>query len=712
MRVDVTRHSGLFVFLTALALTAGAVDPVTAVAAAAADSASAASPATASAAAGTTPIAFSDSTTAGVVVPDLRGGHVVMPTFEVRASILHPRPQADAEELRISTLETRDPTSVADLAPMVPNTRASTNSRGETVLMVRGAPERQVVIQQDGIPLTLPWDERADLSLLPAQAIGEARITRGVGSVLSGPNALAGFVDLRTRERKKAGYDADLRLSRGEVDHTSIAGLLDASSEHWEGLVAVSFDQRDGFLLPAGYSAGFNQDPVRRTRANSDSRQTSGLIKGVRRWNNGSRLAFNIQGYDARKGVPPEDNLADARFWRYPKIQRGIAGLELQLRPHGGKRWQIDTNLSFDRFHQEIREFEDAAYDRPALLPGVDYETDDDRTGFLRAQFRRILGGSDTVSLALSTRATRHTESLAYQGPQEDYSEWLSGVGLEWERRHQGKYGLRLGVGIDLATTPETGDKPSRAGQTAPAFSARGTKEFAEKGEVYLQLARRSRFPSLRELYSGALGRFVPNLDLKPEDQSSVEAGGGVHGRRWSLSGAVFGYLTRDGIVKKSLPDHRFQRVNEEEIRVLGLELRGSWRPRPGLRLEAHHSFLHARAKENGEFDAEVEDRPQFLSYLDLSQLWRWGGRLGLEMVATGKQWSQDLDAGGLVELPSQIQWNLRASWQLVVLSSWFSSAELYLRVDNLFDAELFNQTGLPQAGRQLRVGIDTRLGT
>ncbi len=652
-----------------------------------------------------------DSSTAGVVVPDERGGHVVMPVFEVRASILRPQPQADAEELRTAAIEARDATSVADLAPLVPDSRASMNSRGETVLMVRGAPERQIVIQQDGIPLTLPWDERADLSLLPVQAIGTVRVTRGAGSVLTGPNAVAGFVDLRTRERSSAGYDADLLLSMGEVDHYRAAGLVDWAGESWQGLAAISHDQLDGFLVPQDDSAPFNQDPTRRTRTNSDTRRTSALLKGVRHWSNGSRLALSLQGYDAQRGVPPEDYLADARFWRYPEIQRGLAGLELQLRPDEGRRWRMDLNLSYDGFHQEIRKFDDASYQTPELTPGVSYETDDDRTGYGRVQLSRILGKHDTLALALSSRYTHHNESLELDGPEQSYSEWLSGAALEWEKRHKGSWGLRLGAGVDWATTPLTGDKPARDGQSAPSWSARGTKEFADRGELYLQLARRSRFPSLRELYSGALGRFVPNFDLKPEDQTSVEIGGGVHGRRWSLGASAFGYLTEDGIVKKSLPSHQFQRVNEEEIRVLGLELRGTWRPRPGLRIEGHHSFLHARARQDGAFDARVEDRPDFLSWLDVSQQWRWGGSVGVEMVATGARYSQDLTAGGLVKLPSQIQWNLRAAWKLVVPSSWFTSSEIFVRVDNVLDTTLLYQAGLPQPGRQLRVGLDTRLG-
>ena len=38
-------------------------------------------------------------------------------------------------------------------------------------------------------------------------------------------------------------------------------------------------------------------------------------------------------------------------------------------------------------------------------------------------------------------------------------------------------------------------------------------------------LSRRGRFPSLRELYSGALGRFEPNPDLRSETLLGAEAG-------------------------------------------------------------------------------------------------------------------------------------------------------------------------------------------
>jgi iron complex outermembrane receptor protein len=646
-----------------------------------------------------------------VVIPDSRGGHVLLPVREIRGTIIPRTTEPEKAKLSATRLQERDALTVADFVPLVPDARAATNSRGETVLMLRGAPERQIVIEQDGIPLTLPWDERADLSLLPSLAIDGVAVTRGTGSVLAPPNSVAGLVQLETREQKNTGSEQSLRASLGEANLYRGEGLVSWATHQWNGVASIAHETRDGFLLPKDYQPGFNQEAGRQTRTNSAFERSSALLKLGRDWQNGSRVAMYLQGYDASRSVPPEDHIQDARFWRYPKIQRGLLGLAVKLRPSGGDRWRADLNVSLDRFHQEIRAYDDANYDSPALAPGVDYETDDDATGFFRLQLDRRIGESDRLSLVGSSRYTRHTESLVYDGPEQRFSEWLSQAALQWERQHEGGVGLRLGVGVDAASTPQTGDKPARAAQAAPALSVRASKEISARSSLYLEAARRSRFPSLRELYSGALGRFEPNLDLKPEDQNSLELGGTLQGRRWSMSSSAFADFTRDGIERVSLSSGKFIRVNAHQIRVLGLELGATWRPYPGARVQAHHSFLHSRAKEDGSFNARVEDRPSFLSYLELSQRWRFGARLAAEAIATGARYSQDLDTGGLRELPSQIQWNLRASYQFVSTSSWLNSTELYVRVDNVFDTLLYYQLGLPEPGRTLRLGINAEFG-
>ena len=79
---------------------------------------------------------------------------------------------------------------------------------------------------------------------------------------------------------------------------------------------------------------------------------------------------------------------------------------------------------------------------------------------------------------------------------------------------------------LDLASTPELGDKPACEATGARRAFARLERRLGEPLTLHASYARRSRFPALRELYSGALGRFVPNPDLTPEVQDLWDLGG------------------------------------------------------------------------------------------------------------------------------------------------------------------------------------------
>ena len=102
----------------------------------------------------------------------------------------------------------RDPGTVADLARLVPSAVAPTNSRGETLLYVRGAGERQTAVLLDGAPLTVPWDRRLDLALVPVGAVESLDLVRGPASLAAGPNASGGGPrpgPARARRRRAGG---------------------------------------------------------------------------------------------------------------------------------------------------------------------------------------------------------------------------------------------------------------------------------------------------------------------------------------------------------------------------------------------------------------------------------------------------------------------------------------------------------------------------
>jgi iron complex outermembrane receptor protein len=631
-------------------------------------------------------------------------------TLVVRARRIERVMGADHIELGAANIRALDGSSVADLGVLLPSTQLMVNSRGESLLMVRGASERHVDVELDGIPLIVPWDERVDLSTLPLLAIDEVEAQRGVGSALDDPNALAGVIRLRTPMLRADGSRSRVEIRGGEAERGAANVLHEQRDGRVSWLAAGEFEQRSATLIPKDLDADYHQTEGRRARTNSDRREGSLLLRIARDLNRGGELALLLQGTDVRKGVPPETHLEEARFWRYPTVRRGLAGLSLRLYPDDAERWAIRASFSTDWFHQEIRDFDDASYTSPPLQPGIDYETADDRTVYGRVLIERSIGPAHRVGVRAVGRHTRHRESLLLDGPSLDYSQLLGGIAAEWTWSPGERWQLRGGIGGEASTTPETGDKPDRDGDRAPTVHGAVQYLFDGGGELHAAASRRSRFPSLREMFSGALGRFVVNPDLRPEEQDLFEFGGALHRSRVRLSANLFLSQLDGAIERINLDDDppQFQRVNLDEVRTLGAELGLVWQPLRGFSLDAQHTILRARRKTDGDYESPVEDRPDYLTTVAASLALRSGLRLRLEGVGIGPRYSLDArqTAGdGLTRLDSQLSVNARVAWRHFAGPLWYEGSEIFLRVDNVFDAQIDSQIGLPQPGRTLLIG-------
>ncbi len=652
------------------------------------------------------------SVSAGILAQEPADSTLMMPGVVVKAS--RGGRTADPARIRLSEalIRARDGLGVADLGPLMPATQVNVNSRGEALFMVRGAPERHVRISQDGIPLTLPWDERADLSLVPTDAISGVVAVRGVGSALGGPNALAGTVELVPFELGEEGHRTELGVQGGESEMIEARLLHARRRGPWNFLAAAAHRTRDGQLVPSGTAAAFNQSP-RRQRTNSDLTQTSILLRLARATARGGELRVTLLGMDGEKGVPPETHVADARFWRYPLVRRILLGASASLPLRDDHAWTLDTSVSGDLFDQEIRAYDDATYTTPSLEPGVDYETDADQTIYAQATLTRAFASGATAAAKTVIRHARHRESLAVDGPETTYAQLISSFTAEITGSLGGEIELRGGGGYEIASTPETGDKPSRDATDAAVINLRASRPLGDHFRVHTALSRRSRFPSMREMFSGALGKFVPNPDLAPERQDLAEAGVVWRGGRGEVGVTGFASRLKGGIEKVKLPGSgkQFQRVNVDELQSLGVELIASFRPVDDLSVAAHHTILHARAKEDDEFDRPAEDRADYLSTMSATWAHRSGVRLRLEAAVKGPRHSADAtdDDDGLRRLPAEGSWNLRAAYRHFSDRGFLSDWELYVRVNNLADQSVTSQVGLPEAGRMIYAGL--RLG-
>jgi iron complex outermembrane recepter protein len=217
--------------------------------------------------------------------------------------------------------------------------------------------------------------------------------------------------------------------------------------------------------------------------------------------------------------------------------------------------------------------------------------------------------------------------------------------------------------------------------------------------------SRRGRFPALREAFAGSLNRFAPNPELGPEYLTALEAGVTAHRRAGQLQVVTFFHTLDDAIVRITLPDRRFMRVNENRVRTLGVEMLGALRAGAatlGGSLVLQSATLVTPTTRTG----RLENQPELSGSLQLRSRLPLGVEAGLHADYTGRQFclaatGEDVRLDGGTTLGGELrrQWRVRHG-----TTGPLSRVEARAAVDNAGDVALYDQCGLPRPGRLARL--------
>ena len=201
--------------------------------------------------------------------------------------------------------------NIAEVLTQVPNVKVQTNSRGEQVFSLRGSDQRQVALTLDGASVVSAWDGQLDLSLLPSSAIESVAITRGPASVLQGPNALSGAVNVISRRVESQGWNHALAANVGS-EWQSIDGFVGRRQGRHSFSAALGLSESDGF------EAGGEHTLL----TGSDFRNRSAVLGWGFRYADESTIGMTFLDVDSSKGVTPESTSSNPRFWRYPELEK------------------------------------------------------------------------------------------------------------------------------------------------------------------------------------------------------------------------------------------------------------------------------------------------------------------------------------------------------------------------------------------------------
>lgn len=578
-------------------------------------------------------------------------------------------PLASVARMEAREIESLKPRDLGQVLALAPGANLSIGQKNETILLLRGMDARRIVLLLDGIPIYEPYYGTFDLKTVAAGDIDSIQVTTGPASVLYGPNALAGLVNVVTH---RPADRPRLALS-GVYGQNGTVGADLSGGIRWRRLAlngSAFYQESDGFRLPA-------EDGSRELRSLSDYRRFNLNGKAYFYPTDNSEILVSGNIYRSAYGLPPALEVQRARYWRFKSWDRssfsagGFVGL-------GGR--------SLLRFRAYAVHYDNVLeqYDGPELRSLEAESTFDNavRGVFGLADLR--LSRVHNLKLSLNAQSDRVRTQDEAEGPWEVYRQGSVSAGAEHHFRASDRLTLVGGLSFDVL------DK--HAGPTTSKANPLAGVQFrpGEGIEINLSAAKKSRFPSMRSLYSSSSG----NPELLSEDGNALQLGTRLE--RWmSMEFTVFNYEFRDMIDSLRQPDGTRLYVNVGKAFIRGIEI-GLRKAAKGLTAALNYTSI---AHRNQTDDRPLDTLPghTLRAHVVLEPFPSF--RLTVSGTAASASAWYDSSKGRVLDVP-------RYAYFDAVLSYGGRWGEVFLKAANILDAAFHTDPGFPWAGRTLEAGF------
>jgi iron complex outermembrane recepter protein len=590
------------------------------------------------------------------------------------------------ETLSEQHIERANVNNVSDALNTLPGVNVSIGVRNERNINIRGFNQRYVPVFLDGIPLYIPYDGYVDTGSLPVNNISKITLTKGNASVLYGPNTMAGAINLVTKRPQKP-FEAKLSAEYIENDSWQLNADVGSRFGKFYTMVSGSYFDSDGYLLSSRFDPTENENGNERNNSDSENMNLSAKVGFLP--SEGHDYAFGFQVVDREYGLPPVTS-GRARYWRFSEWEKNTYYL-------------LANSRLTDQLSSKIRLYRDEYYNVLDSYDDDSYTTQNARSAW-QSTYDDYSNGTSIV--LRSEHIPHNTLSFAFHY-KEDVHESQGDRGEDWERYEQKifSYGLENDYKITDALALVVGasydiNKPEYANggkvrEDINAFNPQAGVLWTVGGDwdLHFSVGKKTRFPTLHELYSEQMGRNVPNPDLEEEESVNWELGlnkplfGHSH-----ITTALF-YSEVDNLIEeKELPsgDDQFQNIAESVFQGFEFGVTSTFIPRNEV--ELHYTYLDAENKSLGRTSDYIEEQSKHKFYL--SDLITVTDQLSLFAKAQYNSKRYEEVGGSWEELDDF--WVVDAK----AIFDFTDNLRLEAGLKNLFDENYEYSTGFPREGR------------
>ena len=500
--------------------------------------------------------------------------------------------------------------------------------KNETSAGIRGFEMRQITVMIDGVPTTLPYDAYPDLARVLTGDLSEIQVSKGLSSVLNGPNAMGGVINMVTKRPTKR-FEGSLSFTAKMGDTGAYNGFrsnlnMGTNQGKWYVQAGASFDDISRWSVSDKYTPVPNSGTM---FTQAGQTMTFPLINengGFRNNSNSRDGKFNI-----KLGLTPNDTDEYAIAYTYQSGETGLpvyAGSALGLRDTKGRptdeeKFAFQLTRPFyrdypyydkqsiytlthtalgDTGYVKSRMFYDTYKNRMDMYQDEDYFYPDVAGGYPSFYDDYTLGASveagadlipmNTTKIAFHYRRDNH-KSRAYDSDLGFNSPWTESVddtfsvALEDTFHVTSKLDVIVGASYDWLNVKKAEEfdaaemsisNTHRQDDHTLNPMAAIRYRYSDTGTVYAGVAQKSRFATQKARYSTRTGNGtgIPNPYLKAEKAVNYEIGfSDTFADRFSIDAAAFYSSIRDTNVETRISDSQYQTVNMGRSKIYGFEL-------------------------------------------------------------------------------------------------------------------------------------------
>jgi iron complex outermembrane receptor protein len=587
--------------------------------------------------------------------------------------------------------------------------------KNDAMVNVRGFDLRQVPVYIDGVPVYVSYDGYADLGRFLVSDLSRISVSRAETSLLLGPNALGGAINLVSRKPvSKLEMDAASALILDGRGYGGLQSELNVGSkkQKYYFQAGIAFVDSKPFILSSRNNQYTSEN---RLRMNSQNRDLNSSFKFGLTPNPTDSYVFSYYYQDGSKGVPAyvgNDPNQRVRYWQFPEISK--QGVHFNSKTAMGSTAYIQTRFYYDDYYSDLRSYDDSTF-----------STQNRRSSFTSIYDDETLGGTIVISMQPASRHQvktafhaiydHHREHNIYpvEEPVRNFKDFTISMGIEDQIALTRQLHLTAGLGVHMKNNLQADNYDSQS-DSISAFPGHRDQSLnlltglqyvpVENHHLSFNLSRKNRFPTMKDRYSYRLGQSIPNPDLISEASWNMDLNYAfIPGSNLQLKTSLFYSHLEDAIQAVYGVDSNnsaiYQYQNTGTARFFGWEADLSWQPLKEMNAALQYTLTQRENLSNPELlftDVPLHKVYGALDYtLFSSLLLQVGGLYNSPRIST---------SSGGYETEAFISLNLKVAYTILEVLTFEAS------VSNLLDADYSYLEGYPAPGRQIRLGFRYRM--